>query len=237
MMKQELIFIILIIFGIQGAAQESAQKSRPRLKIGGFGGYAFYSFENLENANKEVISQLPFDASVIDNFPAQTCFGGYVLIKIADWYSIGPAYEFHSTGSRLGAKDYSGSYRFDQTLSTHQLGIENEARISGGIKPAVFINLAGGVNFSSWKIEEELEVAEEVLQNDNTEFVAIKPFVYPALKISYPGYKNLSMFGRAGYLFDLGGKYHLSGNKDYKSTQKIPWSGFRISIGLEFCID
>lgn len=40
-------------------------------------------------------------------------------------------------------------------------------------------------------------------------------------------------FAKAGYLFDLGGKYHLSSSKDYKSSQKIPWSGFRVSFGLE----
>lgn len=35
---------------------------------------------------------------------------------------------------------------------------------------------------------------------------------------------------------NLGGSYRLSGNKDYKSTLKISWSGYRFSIGLEYYV-
>lgn len=232
-MKHIIIAISLILCGIYSIAQEN----RPKLKIGATAGYATYSFDNLKKANESVISQLPFDAAVIDDFPARFYFGGYVLAKIANWYSLGPAYEFHSTGSRVGAKDYSGSYHFDQILSTHQLGLENEVLLTKGLKPAIFIDITGGVNFSSWQMEEELEIDNEVISTDNSEFSAIKPFVKPAVKISYPVYQNINITGTAGYLFDLGGKYHLSGNKDYKSTQKIPWSGLRFSLGVEFNID
>ncbi|MCG6191083.1 hypothetical protein [Maribellus maritimus] len=233
MMRQLLVFIMIIVFGVQGVAQNSVQKNSLKIKIGAYAGYAFYSFENLESLNEQVISQMPFEVTVMDDFPARLFFGGEILIEIADWYSVGPSYEFHSTGSRVGAKDYSGTYHFDQILSTHQLGIENELRILNGIQPAVFINLAGGVNLSSWKMEEELELAEEV-QTDDNDFVAVKPFVYPSLKLEYPVYQNIYVFGKAGYLFDVGGKYHLSGNKDYESTLKVPWSSFRISFGLRF---
>lgn len=229
MMKK--LFFLIIILGLTFCV--AAQESRPKLKLGVFGGFATYSFEKLEDMNDEVMNQLPFDVALIDNFPSRFYFGGNVLIRVASWYSVGPAYEFHSTGSRVGAKDYSGSYHFDQILSTHQLGIENEIRISGETKTAVFLNLSGGVNFSTWKMEEILTVGEEK-QEDKYEYDAIKPFVYPEVKISYPVYKDFSAFAKAGYLFDLGGKYHLSGNKDFQSTVKIPWSGFRVSLGLEF---
>lgn len=225
---------ILAISIIFCAFYTSAQENRPKLKIGANAGYATYTFDNLKSANDAVINQLPFDAEVIDDFPARFYFGGYALLKIADWYSVGPAYEFHSTGSRVGAKDYSGSYHFDQILSSHQLGLENELLVTKGLKPAVFIDVTGGVNFSAWKMEEELEVDKEVISSDKSEFSAVKPFVKPAVKISYPAYSNIKITGSAGYLFDVGGKYHLSGNKDYKSIQKIPWSGFRISLGIEF---
>lgn len=232
MMKQLLFVIILLILGFNTIAQEN----RPKLKLGVLGGFATYSFENLKDMNNEIINQLPFDVAVIDNFPSRFYFGGHALIRVASWYSVGPAYEFHSTGSRVGASDYSGFYHFDQILSTHQLGIENEICISKNIKPAVFIEVSGGVNFSSWKMEELLDVGEEK-QEDKSHYDAVKPFVYPAMKISYPVYKDFSAFAKAGYLFDLGGKYHLSGNKDYQSSIKVPWSGFRISVGLEFEIN
>lgn len=222
-----LIIILVLVF------TTTAQESRPKLKLAAFGGFATYSFEKPEDINDEVMNQLPFDVAVIDNFPSRFYFGGNVLIRLADWYAVGPAYEFHSTGSRVGARDYSGSYQFDQILSTHQLGIENEIRISGESKTSVFLILNGGVNFSSWKTEEILTIGEEK-QEDKSEYSAIKPFVYPSVKVSYPVYKQFLVFAKAGYLFDLGGKYHLSENKDYQSALKIPWNGLRFSLGLEF---
>jgi hypothetical protein len=231
-MKQLFICVALTIGILHGTAQDNL----PKLKIGGFAGFATYSFESLENLNKEVKGQLPFQTAVIDNFPVRISFGGHVLVRITSWYAVGPAYEFHSTGSRIGERDYSGSYHFDQIVSAHQLGLENEIRIIRGLKPALYLDISGGVNFSSWKMEEVLKISDESIE-DRNEYDAIKPYVFPALKINYPVYRNLSVFARAGYLFDVGGKYHLSGNKDYQSALKIPWTGFRAAVGLEFTTD
>jgi hypothetical protein len=230
-MKRSVILVLAFLI----ATVVYSQDEKSLLKLGLTGGFGGYSFENLEDINDAVINQLPFDAAVIDNFPDRFYFGGVALIRVANWYWAGPSYQFHSTGSRVGAKDYSGSYHFDQILSVHQLGLENEIRISKSLKPAVFLDISGGVNFSTWKTEEVLEISGEK-DKDYSEYVAVKPFVLPALKISYPVYKNFTVAAQAGYLFDLGGKYHLSGNKDYQSNLKIPWSGYRFSLGLEYLV-
>jgi hypothetical protein len=230
-MKRSLILVLAFLFATVVYSQD--EKSLLKLSLtGGFGGY---SFEKLSDINDAVINQLPFEAAVIDNFPDRFYFGGVALIRVANWYWAGPSYQFHSTGSRVGAKDYSGSYHFDQILSAHQLGLENEIRISKSTKPAVFLDIGGGVNFSTWKTEEVLEISGET-DEDRSEYVAVKPYVLPSFKVSYPVYKNFTVAAQAGYLFDLGGKYHLSGNKDYQSTLKIPWSGYRFSLGLEYLV-
>ena len=227
---------IILLLALFSAFAVYSQDEKSFLKLGFTGGYGGYTFEKLEDINDAVISQLPFDAAVIDNFPSRFYFGGAALVRIAKWYWSGPSYQYHSTGSRVGAKDYSGSYHFDQILSAHQLGIENEIRISKSLKTRVFLDISGGVNFSTWKMEEVLAISDES-EEDQSDYVAVKPFVFPALKISYPVYKNFSVVAQAGYLFDLGGKYHISGNKDYKSALKIPWSGFRASVGIEYEIN
>lgn len=232
-MKKKKILIILFVFSVVfGKAQENL----PKLKVEIAGGFSTYSFENLERLNTEVAENLPFGTAVVDNFPYRIFYGGSVLLRLADWYSAGPAYEFHTTGSRIGARDYSGSYSFDQILTTHQLGLENEIKVSMGIKPAVFLDLTGGVNFSSWKMEEMLDLTEE-FQEDKNEFSAIKPFVYPAVKLSFPVYAQLSVLLKAGYLFDVGGKYKNTENRDFQSTQKIPWNGFRVSLGVSWRVE
>jgi hypothetical protein len=230
-MKRSVILVLAFLFATVVYSQD--EKSLLKLSLtGGFGGY---SFEKLSDINDAVINQLPFEAVVTDNFPDRFYFGGVALIRVANWYWAGPSYQFHSTGSRVGAKDYSGSYHFDQILSAHQLGLENEIRISKSSKPAVFLDIGGGVNFSTWKTEEVLEISGET-DEDRSEYVAVKPYLLPSFKVSYPVYKNFTVAAQAGYLFDLGGKYHLSGNKDYQSTLKIPWSGYRFSLALEYLV-
>lgn len=230
-MKRALILVLAFLFAIVVYSQDE----KSFLKLGLTGGFGGYSYEKLSDINDAVINQLPFGAAVIDNFPDRFYFGGNALIRIANWYCAGPSYQYHSTGSRVGAKDYSGSYHFDQIISAHQLGLENEIRISKSLKPGVFFDISGGVNFSTWKTEGILEISGEK-DEDRAEYVAVKPFVLPAFKISYPVYKNFTVAAQAGYLFGLGGKYHLSGNKDYQSTLKIPWSGYRFSLSLEYLV-
>ena len=70
----------------------------------------------------------------------------------------------------LVREDYSGIYHFDQILSAHQLGLENEICISKSIKPAVFLYVSGGVNFSTWKTEEKIILAVTAFYVDNNEF-------------------------------------------------------------------
>lgn len=228
-MKQYII-LLLALFSVFAVYSQDLNSF---LKLDFSSGYGSYTLEKLEDINDAVIDQLPFDAAVIDNFPSRFYFGGAALVRIAKWYWAGPSYQYHSTGSRVGAKDYSGSYHFDQILYTHQLGLDNEICISKSLKPAVFLDISGGVNFSSWKMEEVLEISGET-EEDRSDYVSVKPFVLPALKFSYPVFKNLSVIAQTGYLFDLGGKYHISGNNEYKSALKIPWSGFRASVGIEY---
>lgn len=231
-MKRYLIFILALIHGFAVSAQDE-ESEKSLFKLGLTGGFGGYSFEKLKDINNEVVENLPFNSAVIDDFPDRFYFGGNALIRIANWYWAGPSYQFHSTGSRVGARDYSGSYHFDQILTSHQLGLENEIRISKSMKPAVYMDISGGVNFSSWKMEEILQVSGQK-ETDKSDYSAVKPFVLPAIKISYPVYKAFSLNVQAGYLFDLGGKYHLSGQTDYKSNLQIPWSGYRVSLGLEY---
>ena len=51
-----------------------------------------------------------------------------------------------------------------------------------------------------------MEISGET-DEDLAEYLAVKTFVLPSLKISYPIYKNFTVAAQAGYLFDLGGKY------------------------------
>ena len=89
--------------------QLSAQLNPEKIKLGVMAGYAFYQQDDLKSVNREILSQLPFESQIIDNFDPVFFFGCYAQYELFSHFYIGPAYEYRYTGSRLGTKDYSGS--------------------------------------------------------------------------------------------------------------------------------
>jgi len=118
------LFLVLIFFlsGLQTLRAQTNEK-QDNIKYGITGGVAFFSESYLKQINIDVIKNLPFNVQTINNFPPTICYGGYILTPLGSRISLGPSYQFYTTGSRLGAKDYSGSYTFDQIISAHSLGL------------------------------------------------------------------------------------------------------------------
>ncbi len=142
--------------------QLSAQLNPEKIKLGVMAGYAFYQQDDLKSVNREILSQLPFESQIIDNFDPVFFFGGYAQYELFSHFYIGPAYEYRYTGSRLGTKDYSGIYSFDQYVKAHQIGLKFDYSLVS-LKKIVFnVQLNGGAGFTDWKMDSNLEIGEEV---------------------------------------------------------------------------
>ena len=55
--------------------QLSAQLNPEKIKLGVMAGYAFYQQDDLKSVNREILSQLPFESQIIDNFDPVFFFG------------------------------------------------------------------------------------------------------------------------------------------------------------------
>jgi hypothetical protein len=201
----------------------------PQYKIGLTGGLAVYFENDLKEINTQVLNASPFDLKIINDFPPTFFYGGYILNRMGKRMYFGPSYTFYTTGSRLGIKDYSGSYRFDQILSAHSLGGQFEVLLHTRNKNNIFFEFTAGAHFATWKMDEMLKVGDEKVLDEQT-LKAVKPFIYPAFKITKPVYGHLQVALKAGYSFDLAGKYK-TGNM--KSNTKASFSGPRLSVILE----
>lgn len=228
--KRIIILIFLIFTAFTISSQEIETKN---FKVGISGGGALFFENDLQKINNELISNSPLNLEIINDFPPYFTYGGYVLNKIGKRLALGPSYYFYTTGSRVGVKDYSGQYLFDQIISAHSLGIQVEMLISEKEKSAVFFEGIAGTNFASWKMNEYLEVGEET-QKDETSLKAIKPFVYPGFKFSREINQSIGFFIKGGVSIDIAGKFHLAGNPEAKSETKANFSGPRINIGIEY---
>ncbi len=225
------ILFFLICFIAQNTFSQNIEK-KERFKIGVSGGIAFFNETDLKKLNTDVISILPFEVQTINDFPSTICYGGYVLTPLNSWFSLGLNYQYYTTGSRLGASDYSGSYSFDQIISAHAPGIHVEILLRQSKYYLFYFEGIAGVQLAKWKLSEKTKLGDQQ-QIDNKELNAKKPFIFPRLKIMYPLTDHLGLVATAGYSFDLGGKYRLSDDTQSKSTTKVPFSGLKLMIAIE----
>jgi hypothetical protein len=228
--KKILILIFLVLAAFTIVAQEYETKD---FKIGISVGGALLFTGELQKINNEAISSSPFNLETINNFPPNFTYGGFVLNKMGKRLALGPGYIFYTTGSRIGVKDYSGQYSFDQIISAHSLSILVEMLLSEKKKSAIFFEGIAGANFASWKMIEHLIIGEES-QKDETSLKAIKPFVYPGFKFSRKLNESIGIFLKGGVSIDIAGKFHLAGHPRAKSETKANFSGPRINIGIEY---
>lgn len=227
-MQKAITTIIAVFLGCNLLFAQDAAIA-PRYKIGLTGGLAVYFVNELKDINTQVINGSPFNLKTVNNFPPTFFYGGFILNRMGNRIYFGPSYSFYTNGSRLGIKDYSGSYQFDQILSTHSPGGQFEFLLHSKNKYFIIFETTAGVHFATWKMNELLKVGDEKVA-DEQKLQAVKPFVYPAFKIAVPVYRRLQVALKAGYSFDLAGKYK-TGNM--KSNIKAPFSGPRISVNLE----
>lgn len=202
-------------------------------RIGLTGGYGQYIQTDLKEINQEVKNKLEFETELIDDFPNNYYLGTYLLYKLSTNLYFGLNYQFHTTGSRLGAKDYSGSYAFDQIISSHSVAIEFEETIIKGKKVGLCLDVLGGINISNWEVTEKIEVGVEEKKTE-TKFVALRPFICPMIKSKYEIVSNLQLSFAAGYLIDLGGKYHQADSKKSKAEKEAKWNGARASLSIDY---
>jgi hypothetical protein len=230
-MKGFVKFILLFMFFIP--ADLSAQVS-----FGIFGGLGTYSMSDLKEINRMQAESLPIETVKVDNFNPGFYIGTSVNLEIYGIYCLGLHYQFNSTGSRIGQKDYSGYYAFDQIVNGHFLGIEAEEVIEENKFMTVSLSMITDVGFTNLEMRETISVSEQK-QKESELFTATSFCLYPNVKFCIPVYKLISGNFALGFQYDSGGKVHLKGNKNAilginDSPVKTGWTGLRITTGLRF---
>lgn len=226
---KKIVFFLLIL----NSYLLNAQDNEPKFRFGISGGYGTYNHSDLKSINQSAIKQLPFDTKIIDEFEPNFNFGGYCQTRLFNRFWLGPDYHYYYTGSRLGQKDYSGEYSFDQYLKAHAIGLKMDYVISAVDRISYQIELISGGSFSKWEMDSKLNISEE----SETQIDNLKGFSWyalPSFAVNYKVLKNISLVGSAGYSIDLIKKYKYEANRDIQITTMPDWSGLRLSLGVEF---
>jgi len=212
------------------------------LKFGLQTGIGTYSMEGLKNINDYVSGDIPFDTKITSDFPAYFYYRPSVVFA---WnrFSLGLIYTMQSTGSRITAKDYSGSYRFDMKLRAASPGIYCDLKLANTNNGKFSIYSMSGVLFSKLGMQEVLNVNSTEIENSKYTYKALNFFLEPGLNYSY-NVKSFTLGLSFGYSFTLGKQaYYSVTDKDrkiYDPVSKEPlkpeWNGLRTGISLSYTL-
>lgn len=232
------IILILIIYSCTITLQLQAQSEAKKTQIYFYGGMSSYKMSALKNFNSQTVSHLPFDVNIVNNFPTRPYLGASITQELTKAFSLGLNYQFHSTGSRLGMKDYSGYYQIDNIYSAHSVGLELQLLFTSSPRFNLFGNITSGVYFGNLSISDEIKILEQPKVESNEKLVSLSPFILPSLKFKFRLSSKISWVTIIGGLIDIGGKIQLKGNNDIvlqnnNEEVKSGWSGFRAHTGLE----
>ncbi len=216
--------LLTVLLTIATCLQLQAQQVELMFSAG-MGGYAM---GDLKILNTNLQKQIPFTTKVTSNFPMTLQYGGYFAVHMSQIYKIGILYTYNTTGSRIAASDYSGSYHFDNVLAGHTIGMLNSFVIYKQQAFRVEIQMNLGVIVSTLKMNEEMHVADTTIST-SVHYSAVGFFGEPLIEATYP-WKFLKAGIFIGYLANPGGK--IRNEQGDKSTSTINWSGIRFGIEI-----
>ena len=185
----------------------------PQVSFGVFGGLGTYKMDNLKEINKLQAMTLPIKTVTVDNFNPGLYLGTSFNNKLSKYFLFGLNYQFNSTGSRIGQKDYSGYYAYDQIVNSHFFAIEPEVIIKKTNSIMISVSIVTGTSFTSLEIKEVISISGQKEKNSES-FTAVSFPLYPAVKLSKPFSNTISGTVSLGYLYDPGGVFHLEGQKN-----------------------
>jgi hypothetical protein len=211
-----------------------------KLQIGIGTGKLLYDQEPLKTFNTGISNSIPFETAVTDNFPATLYYQGEAGYNFRKFF-IGVNYAYHSTGSRLTASDYSGSYYYDVILTGHMPGLTLGLFSSFKNNLKLYYLSDIGAAFSSLKLNETFILGDFPDQTEKFDLETRSYFAKPHLRLSYELY-NAKVSLSGGYFIDFGAPFHLKDEKKNKLKNfrneevKSGWDGFITGVTVYFTL-
>jgi hypothetical protein len=199
-------------------------------------GVGIYKMSDLKDLNTKVRNALTFPNKTVNNFPAYWYYH-FSAINKEKKLGFGISYNFQSTGSRIASQDYSGQYKFDNRLYSHEPGLYAEFDIPVMNNLNLGLYTTAGIELTYLTINEYLRLSNTVIINKSYKFDANNVMIHPGIEINYR-FNLIGIKLNAGYVFQTKTDY-FSRNKDPETspyivlnTVKPDWSGLRIGLSV-----
>lgn len=228
MKKLTLVFFLLLLFGGPVRGQKAGEFSARYMA-----GWASYGMGDLKDLYRATHANLPFRPRITADFPAYYYYQIQILYCPVQDFKLGLSYGGTSTGGRSAYGDYSGTYYFDQRISSAEWGVLAQYQLlswrSFSLNPGFSVTAV----FSDHKIEERLEIydyKDSFLLSSSATGAGFKPFVGLSWRFRF-----VELMAEAGYLIYTGSGLEEDGEKVLNSRGdeiEPGWSGCRLGLGL-----
>jgi hypothetical protein len=235
-MTDNIKYFISLLMGII-VLQVNAQKINFGLETG----LGKYGMRDLKEISRDIITQLSFPARITSDYPVYLYYQPQIIFKFKS-FNFGLLYSFHSTGSRISSKDYSGEYKYDTKINCHApaiiLGIIPYSPTR--IKNAVLCEV--GFVRSNLSMNESMRIGTES-SSVGYEFVANSFFFEPKFQLSYPMKNNFTLGINIGYFKEFKrGDFKLKKDSqsiipmDHDFIVENGWDGLRLGLSVSYSI-
>lgn len=206
-------------------------------------GVGSYKMDNLKPFNDYVKEVIPFETKIVSNFPPYFYYQPMVSLRVKA-FQVGVGYAFHSTGSRVSSKDYSGEYSFDTKVNSHSpiLNLNLAVYRKGFIRTSIYAE--SGVDFSRINFHENLYVLDTQLIDDYDKYKAFNINFEAGITVMYE-WKKFGVGINTGYLTMITLRaFHVPDNKNYFLIDPVTndkvnpmWDGLRFGITISYCLN
>jgi hypothetical protein len=204
-------------------------------------GVGTYSMSEMSEIFSKATSDNELNPVISSNFPAFFFYRPGFGIK-TNRNQAGVSFGIYSTGARSSIRDFSGAFKMDILARGYAPIIFDEYQILKKKSLSTGIRLNLGAIYSTIKTNDFLKVGEQIIVDQNNEYVSLQFFVIPEIKLNYSLGKNMATTFGVGYHIGITPSpisnkpdswidYLKYADPEYNETS---WNGFRVSIGLKY---
>jgi hypothetical protein len=225
---RNLTLLLLLFFSLTVSGQDTV-----KIKIGFFSGFDFYKQSGLRARNQYIINSEPFDVKIIDDFVPRPVIGSYLQYVLTKRFMMGPEYAYHYSGSRIGARDYSGMFSFDQYVKVHQVGLKFDYTVLIRNHSSLKLEMSTGAGFTTYRVESGLQLGENVenVEKDVESLKGTSWYTRPALQYQF-SFGHLDLCASIGYSFEPLKKFTYENH--IIKQELASCKGFNLIIGIDY---
>jgi hypothetical protein len=228
-------YILFLVFPFLCLKPLSAQ-----IGISVMEGYGKYAMDDLKTLQHSYLVNLPVNAEIVNNFPARP-FPEIKVFYFLKILSAGLTYSFHSTGSKVNYKDYSGEINYTQITNLNAFGQFVRLRFLNVKHMRASLSFQTNLAYTNLKLSQTVQIFDENA-SEAYKLKAFSIFGEPGLDVIFP-FKNFEIGLFGGYCIDTKGEFYLNNDASMHITlpdnknARTNWSGYRIGIMLNYLLN